>query len=233
MEIKQKRLDDLLGFPAVLYGEKSDKLWIFVHGKSGNKEEAEAFAKIVCEKGTQVLSADLPEHGERKNEHGTFYPWNAVPELEHAAEFAAENYSGFSVRANSIGSYFSMLAFKNKPEKALFVSPIVNMGKLISDMMLWAGVSEAELSEKGTIETAFGETLSWKYLCWVREHKIAQKLCPLCLLYGDRDNLTSMETAAAFANEHGADIRIMPGGEHWFHTDEQLAFMQDWEKENT
>lgn len=232
MEIKQKRLDDILGVPAVLYGEKREKLWIFVHGKCGNKEEAEAFAKIACENGAQVLGIDLPEHGERKNEHGVFNPWHAIPELEHVAEFARENYLGFSVRANSIGAYFSMLAFKKEPEKALFVSPIVDMERLICDMLLWAGVSEKELAEKGAIETDFGETLSWEYLCWVREHPVSERLCPLFLLYGEKDSLTSIETAAAFAEKHRASLEIMPCGEHWFHTEEQLSFLENWEKKN-
>ena len=30
--------------PAVIYGEKSEKAYIFVHGKCGRKEEAESFA---------------------------------------------------------------------------------------------------------------------------------------------------------------------------------------------
>ena len=43
------------------------------------------------------------------------------------------------------------------------------MEQLICNMMQWADVSEAELAEKLEIPTTFGETLSWKYLCYVRE----------------------------------------------------------------
>ena len=46
--------------PAVLYGEYAERLWLFLHGQMGHKEEAEAFAKIVCPKGAQVLGIDLP-----------------------------------------------------------------------------------------------------------------------------------------------------------------------------
>ncbi len=53
-------------------------------------------------------------------------------------------------------------------EKALFISPVLDMERLILDMMSWANVSEKELSEKREIPTDFGETLSWKYLCFVR-----------------------------------------------------------------
>ena len=42
------------GIPAVLYGEPCDRAWLFVHGKCGFKEEAEAFAGIACPAGLGV-----------------------------------------------------------------------------------------------------------------------------------------------------------------------------------
>ena len=57
-------------------------------------------------------------------------------------------------------------------EKAYFISPIVNMEKLIGDMMLWACVTPDELQDRKTIETDFGENLSWDYLTYVKEHPI-------------------------------------------------------------
>ena len=77
------------------------------------------------------------------------------------------------------------------------------------------------------IPTDFGETLSWKYLCYVREHPISWRV-PSRILYGEHDNLTSLETISAFAEKTGAALTVMPGGEHWFHTDEQVRFLDDW-----
>ena len=51
--------------PAILYGNSSDSLFLCIHGKMGCKEEAAHFAEIVCTKVYQVLSIDLPGHGER------------------------------------------------------------------------------------------------------------------------------------------------------------------------
>lgn len=31
-----------------------------------------------------------------------------------------------------------------------------------------------------------------------------------------------------FAKSTGADLTVMPGGEHWFHTDEQTEFRNGW-----
>ena len=114
-------------------------------------------------------------------------------------------------------------------EKAYFISPIVNMEKLISDMMLWANVTLTELQEQKEIETAFGETLSWEYLCYVKEHPVKWAV-PTHILYGENDNLTSFETISEFAKQTGATLTVMKNGEHWFHTEEQMQFLDDWLK---
>lgn len=60
-------------------------------------------------------------------------------------------------------------------------------------MMIWANVTEQDLYKEKEIETSFGETLSWEYLCYVREHPVVWNI-PTKILYGDKDNLTSYET---------------------------------------
>ena len=63
-----------------------------------------------------------------------------------------------------------MVSLTNKHiEKAFFISPIVDMEKLITDMMFLENITEEELYKKKEIKTSFGETLSWEYLTFVRE----------------------------------------------------------------
>ena len=62
----------------MLLGEPSDKIYIYVHGKQGYKEYAEAFAKIAEDKGYQTLSFDLPKHGERKGAPATCDIWQGI-----------------------------------------------------------------------------------------------------------------------------------------------------------
>lgn len=117
--------------PAVLYGEPSDTLWLFIHGQFGCKEEALPFAEIVSPD-AQVLSIDLPNHGTRQNRDEEFAPWTAAPELTRVMAYTRAHWRATNVRATSIGAYFARLAFA-APEKALFVSPIVDMERLICD----------------------------------------------------------------------------------------------------
>lgn len=217
--------------PAVLYGEAGKKGYLFVHGQGGNKEEAAAFAEIAVPAGYQVLGVDLPEHGARKGAPGGFDPWTAVPELRAVLAERKMHWDRIALRANSIGAYFSMLAFAGEPaEKALFVSPIVDMERLIHDMMGWAGVTEEQLRSRGEIPTEFGQTLSWHYLCWVRQHPLSGWQAPTDILYAGHDSLTARETVTAFAAAHRAVLTVYEQGEHWFHTPAQLERLQSWER---
>jgi pimeloyl-ACP methyl ester carboxylesterase len=94
-------------------------------------------------------------------------------------------------------------------------------------MMSWKGVTEEELQEQGVIPNEYGDDLSWEYLSYVREHPVDWDI-PTDILYGDQDNLTSIDTMAAFAEKHKAGLTVMQGGEHWFHTEEQMRFLDDW-----
>ena len=188
---------------------------LYLHGQGGSADEAERY-KTLCP-GYSVFGLDYQGSA----------PWETKAEILAAYDALTQNDS-VTVIANSVGAYFAMNALQGKSvARAFFISPIVDMEKLICDMMKRSGVSETELEEKREIKTAFGETLSWEYLRYVRENPVVWT-APTCVLYGDKDNLTSMETVRAFAENCGADLEVMQGGEHWFHTEKQMAFHDAW-----
>ena len=165
-------------------------------------------------------------------DYKTFTPWKTGEEIRAAVENLKAEYDHFILIANSIGAFFSMNAgIDTMIEKAYFISPIVDMEWLIIEMMTWANVTEDELREQGVIHTDFGENLSWEYLCYVRSHPIRWD-CPTAILYGFRDDLTSYETIRTFAEKHNAELTVMGNGEHWFHTEEQMRFLDNWISSN-
>ena len=180
-----------------------------------------------------MLAIDLPEHGQRKGSAEKFLPWFALRDIRLVYQYSVLHWKQVSLRATSIGAWFAMLALEEKPiRNALFVSPVVDMEALIVGMMQGAGVTEAQLQEAGEIPTGFGETLSWPYLCWVREHPLHWRHTRTQVLYGDGDALTSRTMIERFRQESGAHLTIMEGGEHWFHTPVQMAVLQTWEEAN-
>ena len=229
--MKQQSLQ-IAGIPALLCGEESSKVYLYIHGKMGCKEEALPFAELACPAGYQVLAIDLPEHGQRKGIAEKFLPWFALRDIRLVYQYSVLHWKQVSLRATSIGAWFAMLALEEKPiRNALFVSPVVDMEALIVGMMQGAGVTEAQLRQAGEIPTDLGETLSWPYLCWVREHPLHWH-GRTQVLYGDRDALTSRTMIERFRRECGAHLTIMEGGEHWFHTPVQMAVLKTWEEAN-
>ena len=199
---------------------------LYIHGKGGSATECEHYKPLFpnCD----VIGLD----------YQTFSPWETGKEIRIAVEELKGKYEDVILIANSIGAFFSMIAtphFDHRSknagiddmiQKAYFISPIVNMEKLITDMMNWANVSEQELTEQreqndarinsvesrwkktegqleseGVIHTDFGEDLSWDYLSYVRNHPITWSV-PTQILYGSNDHLTSLETITDFASIH-------------------------------
>lgn len=226
METKHSYIE---GIPAVLWGALSDKVFLYVHGQGGNKEEAENLAEIAVKYSYQVLSIDLPQHGERKSSTPTFEPWNVIPELVGVMNRIHQNWRKVSLYANSIGAWFSMLAFeKMQIERCMFVSPVVDMQRLILNMMQWANVSERQLQKEKLIPTNFGQTLSWKYFIFAKENTIKNWDAPTRILCGDRDSLIPNSVVSQFSRRFHCELTTMTGGEHWFHTQEQLKVLYEW-----
>ena len=191
---------------------------VYFHGKDGSAAEAEHYRPLLP--GWDVVGFDYRAQT----------PWDAKEEFSRFFDAQSAGQDAVMVIANSIGAFFALHALSEKSiARALLISPVVDMEALIQNMMKWAGVTEEALRQAGEIPVEGGETLSWESLCYVREHPIRWNK-PASILYGERDALTSWETIDAFAARTGAELTVMPGGEHWFHTPEQMAFLDDWVK---
>ena len=135
-----------------------EEIVVYVHGKGGSAQEAEHYKALFpnCE----VIGFDY--HAQS--------PWEATEEFSGFFTAVRKRCGKLTLVANSIGAFFSFASLNEKlVDASYFISPVVDMEQLICNMMRWAGVSEAELAEKLEIPTTFGETLSWEYLCYVRE----------------------------------------------------------------
>ena len=189
---------------------------LYVHGRGGSANEAKRYAGL------------FPEYDVCGVEYSNYEPWDAGKEIYDELLRLRQKQGEIIVVANSLGAFFTLCAGADKLiDRAYFISPLIDMELLIMDLMKESGITEEELKRRGNITTGSGEELSWEYLSYVRAKSVRWNV-PTKILYGQYDCLVPFETVSAFAEKYGAEITVMENGEHWFHTKEQLAFLDEW-----
>ena len=187
-------------------------LLLYIHGKGGSPDESEHYKKLFAD--CDVIGLE----------------YKTVEEIHNAVKNFKIRYEKIILVANSIGAYFAMNAdIEEEIFQAYFISPIVNMEKIIKNLMEMNNISEEDLKRAGIIQIPFGEKLSWEYLTYVKENPLKWNV-PTKILYGSKDNLTSLETIMEFAEKNNFEVTVMENGEHWFHTEEQIKFLDEWIK---
>lgn len=236
MEVKMiKKELRINNIPAILWGEDSSRLFIAIHGNMSSKSDMPIviLAEEVVPLGYQVLSFDLPEHGDRKNESTLCKAKTCVQELIKIMDFARARTKHISLFACSMGAYFSLLAYKDTwLEQSLFLSPVVDMKRIISNMMIWFNITEEKLKREHEILTPIGQILYWDYYSYVKENAIVYWNNPISILYGEQDELCEFEYISSFAKTFDCEIEVVHGAEHYFHTSEQLISYRRWLKKH-
>ena len=219
------------GIPAILWGEPSDRIYIHIHGKMSRKEYAEAFAAIAERRGWQTLSFDLPEHGER-TDSARLDVWNGIRDLNTIADYAFAHWSHAALYACSIGAYFALNAYPDRPfEKCLFQSPIADMEQLVRHMMRWFCVTPERLQAEGEIDTPV-DPLRWDYYQYILSHPVARWPIPTAILYAGKDDLQSPESIRAFCDRFHCRLTVAPDSEHPFMNPADAAIVENWLNEN-
>lgn len=233
--MKKKLLihNDCIEIPAILWGNSLDKLIIAVHGDMSDKEDKviELLVGNAINKNYSVLSFDLPEHGDRKNNHHYgCNPPHCVSDLRAVYAYASTLSAEINLFACSIGVYFSLLAFHGSNiRKALFLSPVVNMERIIQVMMTEFGVTEERLEREQKIPLPIGKILDWSYYTYVKQHPVNFSWNSfISILYGSKDALSPKEEIEAFSYQYKAWLTLLADGEHYFASNEQLSFYNKW-----
>lgn len=218
--------------PAVLLGNPENRLIIAIHGDLSHKEDTviQILAKNAILKGYGVLSFDLPEHGGRKNDSYECNPMNCISDLQMVYAYAETLNKDISLFACSIGAYFSLLAYHDlEIQKTMFLSPIVNMERVIQGMMSGFNVNEQRLKEERKIPLPIGKVLDWDYYSYVRQHPADFRWdSPVSILYGSKDMISLREEIDSFSHKYNGRLTVLENGEHYFSSEEQLYFFEKW-----
>lgn len=229
----EPQLFSIDAIPCALWGTDASRVIIAVHGAQSHKTDVpfQVLSKVAA--GCQVLSFDLPEHGDRQNMPTLCKPQACIQDLSTVFSYAEGHWRHIGLFAVSMGAYFSLLACGKHPiEHAWLLSPVVDMKILIQDMMTWSHVSLEQLERRQSIPTSMGQTLYWDYWCYVRDHPIDHWPIPTDILIGNRDTLCVPAVTAAFAERFSCRLQHVECAEHWFHTPEDLHALAQWLRES-
>jgi pimeloyl-ACP methyl ester carboxylesterase len=228
----------IAGIPAVLYGETSDKIVLYLHGKHGRKEEAIAVAPLLQEACWQLLAVDLPEHGERADDPNDLtasggrkkcFPWVVIPEWQAVVRWLRERYSHIVFCAVSMSAWFLMRTFRFEQfERCLFISPVVDMRLLIETKMAKAGITASDLGWKQSLPDTDGEMIVWDFYAYASYQPISCWNTPTEILYAREDALQPEETMRKFADRFRCGLTIIDG-EHYIPLDTPV--LQEWIRE--
>ena len=225
MKTSRMKIDNI---PSIVWGEKSDRVCLCVHGKMSSKESFAGFAEIAAEKGYQALSFDLPQHGERTGEPSRCDIWNGMHDLTAIGDYAFGNWREVSLYACSLGAYFSLNTYAaRKIRKCLFQSPILDMEYLIRQMMVWFDVPEEQLAREKEVDTPI-DVMSWAYYQYVKAHPIQKWDIPTHILFGGKDNLQSLEVVKNFAGRFHCVLTVAENSGHPFMEKGDGLIVEQW-----
>lgn len=233
---KKLRIDNGdISIPAILWGEPSDKILIEVHGNMSNKSDVviSLIANKAVAQGYQVLSFDLPEHGDRLDRSYQCVPHHCISDLQAVYHYAASLASDISIFGCSIGAYYALLAYHDYDiSQSLFLSPVVNMKSIINNMMQSFDVTEEKLEAEKIIQLPIGETLDWDYYSFVKANPINFEWdVKTDILYGAHDGMCEWQDILDFSKRYNAVVKVDEDGEHYYHTDQHLMTITEWLKD--
>lgn len=152
------------GIPAIFWGSDRSRRLIAVHGFGGSKEDQtiRLLARRAVPLGWQVISCDLPGHGNRDYPLCPYEPKRCVEDLRQL--FARVDRGTTALFAQGAGAQWALLAYQNLTlAQALLLSPTVGPGLPLQG---WT-TPTAILAPAGACCSPFGraEDFARKYHC--------------------------------------------------------------------
>ena len=217
--------------PALLWGPPTGRIFVAAHGAASSKSDAPIalLADVAVPLGYQILSFDLPAHGGRTADGSTFTMQACTEDFTTVLQYAKAQTPRLSLFGCSAGAFCGLLAGQQLTFKqCLLLSPVLDMRALTEGLMAAAGITSAQLQQQKMIPLANGPVLYWQDYCYLCQHPVQHWQSPTAILRGALDTLCTQPDAARFAAAYGCRLTVVPGAEHYFHTDTQLAAYRSW-----
>lgn len=228
--MKKERIN-INGIPAILWGDESTQIVIVTHGSQSHKEDRfiQCCAENLCKRGFQVLSFDLPEHGERKAKLPIHTVRQAIEDLNEIYNYSNQRYSSIIGIGCSLGAYYTLVAYQRKPLKyGALLSPVVDLIELTHQMLENDSRTIEDVMIQNEITLSNGIVVRYEDYQYLRDHQVSKITFPLSILYGLNDKLISYRSIEKFISKHDCECIISDKSKHYFHTKEDMIQIDQW-----
>lgn len=136
------------GFPAIVWGRESESVYIYVHGRSAGEEEAETLARHARRKRSGDQLRPAGPWRKRRGKLSLLRAKRSRGTARHPGLRETTVAAPLPVRQQP-GRVLQLLAYQGERfERCLFLSPIVDLERLIRGMMARLAVDEDALREE-------------------------------------------------------------------------------------
>lgn len=226
---KEKKI--INGIPSIIWGKESNKVVIITHGSHSHKEDRfiHCCVDVLCDKGYQIISFDLPEHGDRKNQLPTHTVKQAIDDLQAIMNYANNHYDSIITIGCSLGAYYTLLAYQDESiSQCLLLSPVVDLIELTHEMLENDNrlIEDVYLNKQITLSN--GIIVREEDYSYLKNHSIKIWNSPLSILYGMKDNLIKFESIQKFVSKNNCKLVLSNESAHYFHTEEDMKKIVLW-----
>jgi len=226
---KEKKM--IHGIPSIIWGRNSNNVVIITHGSQSHKEDRfiQCCADILCDKGYQIISFDLPEHGERRNQLPIHTVKQAIEDMQVIMNYAKEHYNSIITIGCSLGAYYTLLAYQDESiTQCLLLSPVVDLIELTHEMLENDNRTIRDVFYNKQVTLSNGIIVREEDYTYLSNHSIKTWKCPLSILYGMKDNLIKFESIQKFVSQYNCKLVLSDESAHYFHTKEDMNMIKVW-----
>ena len=213
--------------PCVSHWQGEKKVLIVCHGFGSSKESpmVQALNREMPRHGMGVVSFDFPSHGESPVwQEGLRVPY-CIEDLAAVEAYVREKDPAAEIGyfGSSFGAYITLLYLSLRPHhggKAMLRSSAVGMPALVDT---WVDArAKAEMAERGYFVPDYDYVREMRvtpdFLRDLSEYDVFRRYRPgaaeLHMVHGAKDSVAPPEAARRFAETFGAELRMLPNGEH-------------------
>lgn len=219
-----------------LIPEGAGRIIIAMHGFNGSKGSLAITMLQEAENalGTGLVKFDWPAHGRSTAEDKDLTVRNCLSDLDTVISCVREHHPGASLTAfaTSYGGYITLLYAAEHPEvfeQIVLRSPALQFHRVLRDTIMTEDMKE-QLARDGYFTCGFDRMIDVPevFFSETAEHDLntvyaGQMLPHVTIIHGDSDELVPYSDSVSFAREHGCALHTVPGADHRYTGEGQLA----------